>query len=653
MNILAELRTRFDLALSPFTNTPSSYLGMIQPVHNSRFGDYQANCAMPLAAQITQAPLDIAKGIVSRLDVSDLCLEPEIAGRGFINLRLRDDWLTSQINSLARDHHLGVEMVSSPRTIVVDYSGPNIAKPMHVGHLRSTVIGDALYKILKFKGHKVISDNHLGDWGTQFGMIIYGYKHFIDRDAYSSDPVSELARLYRLVNQLCTFHETEQELPSLYQQLNQKEAAVSIAKVAHSKGNENAHEDVKRIGAEIAELSEKIAECKQKLMVVDKDKSLRELAAAHTEICVETRRETARLHAGDKTNLQLWHEFLPKCIDALNAVYDRMKIRFDMMLGESYFQPYLADIVNDLLVKGIARESEDAVCVFVKDNSAPFIIKKADGAFTYASTDLGTIKYRLDELKADIILYVVDARQSEHFVLLFDTTKRWGYRTPELRHIIFGSVLGKDKKPFRTREGGIIGLESLIDEAIRRARQIVDESDDAKPNGAELSEDERAKVAEAVGLGGIKYADLKHNRESDYIFSWDKMLATTGDSSTYIQYAHARICGIFRKAGLSQDEIRARHSHIAIVQPEERALALQLLRFSEAVDGVCADYRPNILTHFLFELSNAFTGFYNKCSVMKEADVEIQGGRLALCELTARMLHDGLQLIGVDACERM
>jgi arginyl-tRNA synthetase len=333
-------------------------------------------------------------------------------------------------------------------------------------------------------------------------------------------------------------------------------------------------------------------------------------------------------------------------------VYDRLHITFDMTLGESAYQDQLADVVRSLEERGIAVESEGATCVFVEDNAAPFIVRKSDGAYTYATSDLATIRYRAETLNGQEFLYVVDARQGEHFKLLFATARRWGYDLLDLRHVSFGTILGEDKRPFKTRSGDTVGLESLLDEAVQRARRIVDDNDDGKET-PELDDAARAAVAETVGIGGIKYADLRHNRESDYVFSWDKMLAVTGDTATYIQYSYARICGIFRKGSINRETLRRTAPAIQLQSGAERRLAVLLLRFPESVEAAIEDCRPHFMTQYVFTLADAFTSFYEECPVLKEPDEHLRGSRLVLCDLTARMLKKCLWLLGIDTCEQM
>ncbi|MCA9016395.1 MAG: arginine--tRNA ligase [Planctomycetaceae bacterium] len=640
--------------MAEWTDDPSSVIEMLKASQDPRFGDYQANFAMPLANRIEgTSPRDLATQIVAKVDLSDFCEPLEVAGPGFINIKLKQSSLEEQTQQLVTDERLGVAATETPQKVVVDFSAPNVAKPMHVGHLRSTVIGDANYRVLQFLGHDVVGDNHIGDWGTQFGMIIFGYKHFLNEAAFQDDPVHELARLYRLVNQLSDYHSTKQAVPLRQNDLEQLEDRLQTLETTADQTDKKVQKQLKKMKSDIGERKSELTSMQEKLTDLEQNEDLKSKAIAFPDIARLAREETARLHAGDADNLALWNQFLPECLDAIQTVYDRLDIHFDMALGESFYHPMLAEVVEDLKQKGLAEESQGAICVFVEGFKAPFIVQKQDGAFTYATTDLATIKYRAETLKADRVLYVVDSRQSEHFQLLFATVKAWGFTNLELQHVSFGSVLGKDGRPLKTRAGDNVGLESLLDESIQRAHAIVVENDEAKPDGPELSEAERRQIAEVVGLGGIKYADLKHNRDSDYMFDWDKMLANRGDTATYMQYAYARVCGIFRKGEIDRETLRENQTDLRLQDETERALALQINRYSEILESVGVEARPNYLTNYLFELSNLFSSFYNQCHVLKAEEEQVKTSRLLLCDLTARVIEHGLSLLGIRTCERM
>ena len=656
MNILDELRSRFEPVLAEWTNDPSSVIEMLKASQDAKFGDYQANFAMPLAAKLEGVkPRDLAVQIADKVDLSDFCEPLEVAGPGFINIKLKQDWLEGLTQQLVADERLGVSVTESPQKVIVDFSAPNVAKPMHVGHLRSSVIGDANYRVLKFLGHAVVGDNHIGDWGTQFGMIIFGYKHFLDEEAFQQSSVTELARLYRLVNQLSDYHANKNTVPTLQNEIEQLEDKLKTLEETIDQSDKKAQKQLKKLKSDIGERKSELTSMQEKLVELEQNEDLNSKAIAFPEIARLARDETAKLHAGDAENLELWKQFLPECLDAIQVVYDRLDIHFDLTLGESYYQPMLADVVADLKQKGLAQESQGAICVFAEGLKAPSIVQKQDGAFTYATTDLATIKYRVEELNADRILYVVDSRQSEHFQLLFATVKQWGFTDLELQHVSFGTILGKNKRPYKTRSGDTVGLESLLDESIQRAYTIVTKNDEAKRDGPELNETERQQIAESVGLGGIKYADLKHNRDSDYVFDWDKMLANRGDTATYMQYAYARVCGIFRKGNIDREALRTEQSLLQLTEESERALALQINRYSETLESVAIEARPNYLTNYLFELANLFSTFYNdeNCQVLKAEDKEVKTSRLLLCDLTASVIEHGLSLLGIRTCERM
>jgi arginyl-tRNA synthetase len=610
MSILPELKERFRSALCGLVDDPAELLELIRRSQDPKFGDYQANFAMSLGKRLRRPPRDVAAEVVGRLDLADLCQPPEIAGPGFINLRVKDQWLIERLAAAVTDPRLGIAPVVGPRTFVVDYSAPNVAKPMHVGHIRSTVIGDALCRILRFLGHTAISDNHIGDWGTQFGMILYGYKHFLDRGAYEANPVEELARLYRLVRR--RMDEQEEQEGSPHTPCADREAD-------ETKGSSlSAHE-----------------------------------ACGPPSIQAAVLAETAKLHAGDAENRRLWQEFLPYCEDEIQRMYRRLDVQFDHTLGESFYEDRLAPLVDELLARKIARHSEGAVCIFLEGQKVPMIVRKKDGAFLYGTTDLATIRYRMETWRPDAILYVVDHRQSLHFQQLFAAAGLLGYKDVELQHVSFGTVLGDDGRPFKTRSGDTVGLEGLLDEAVRRAAEIVAANDDAKPDGPELSAPERRQIAETVGIAALKYADLSQNRTSDYVFSYDKMLAMNGNTATYMQYAYARVRSIFAKGSVDVESLRTSGAPILLGSPAERALGLELLRFSEALELAVADYRPNQLTAYLFDLANRYSTFFEQCHVLRAETDQLRQSRLLLCDLTARTIQKGLDLLGIKVVEKM
>jgi len=572
MNLLDRLRQSF-AAATPEGGDPAVFAAAVRPSTDPRFGDYQANGCMALAKSLKLNPRELAQRVASSVNLEPLASTPEVAGPGFLNVRLEDAWLSDALGELLNDPKLGLQPPANPQTVVVDYSSPNVAKPMHVGHIRSTVIGESLARIFEALGHKVIRDNHLGDWGSQFGMILWGWKNHRDEERFASEPVAELARLYRLAQS----------------KIKAEEPGVEEA----------------------------------------------------------TRAETAKLHAGDPENRQLWERFMPYCLKALEAVYERLGVRFDVQLGESFYDPFLAEVVSDLDARGLAQQSEGATVVFVEGIKAPFIVRKRDGAFNYATTDLATIKYREETWKPDLVLYVVDHRQGDHFKQLFAVARMWGYDRTRLEHVAFGTILGTDRRPFKTRDGDVVGLESLLDEGVAEAFKVVSEA------SADLDLDEQKRVAEVVGLGAIKYADLSQNRQSDYVFDWKKMLAMNGNTGAYLQYAYARNMSIFRKGGFTPESIRSQQPRIALTHPAERALGLRLLRLPETLELAGSELKPNILADYLFDLANAYSSFFEECPVLKAESDERRASRLALIDLTARTLKFGLNLLGIEVVDRM
>ena len=551
-------------------------------LRRSAHADYQANVAMALGKRLGRPPREVAQTILDHLDVADLCSRTEIAGPGFINLHLRDDYLARELADTATGDRLGLPS-PPPETVVIDYSSPNVAKEMHVGHLRSTVIGDALARTLEALGHRVIRQNHLGDWGTPFGMLI---EHLIDLGAASGAPGdAELA---------------------------------------------------------IRDLDEFYREARAKF---DADPAFADRA----------RRRVVLLQGGDEPTLALWRRLIAASTRYFDAVYRRLGVTLTDrdIAGESLYNPELPRVIAELQQQGLARESDGALCVFPpgftnkEGHPLPLIIRKQDGGYGYATTDLAALRYRLSTLGATRVLYVVGAPQNQHLTMIFQTARQAGWLSPPARaeHIAFGSVLGPDKKMFKTRSGGTIKLMELIDEAIERASKVVrDKNPELDPAAADA-------VARAVGLGAVKYVDLSSDRIKDYIFDWTRMLAFDGNTAPYLMYAHARIRSIFRK---TEGEAEAgTPADIVLREPAERALALELLRFGAVVTEVGDTLEPHRLCVYLYELAGAFTGFYEKCPVLRAPDEASRRSRLALCDLSARVLARGLDLLGIEAPERM
>jgi arginyl-tRNA synthetase len=603
MKILDQIQDQFRVALAGLTPDVEKYVAMVKPAQNPQHGDYQANCAMSLAKELGKKPRDVAVQLAERLPLGELLEKPEVAGPGFINLRLSKDWIAARLREMARDERLGVQPATPPRTVVIDYSSPNVAKPLHVGHLRSTIIGDALTRLLRFLGHKVVTDNHLGDWGLQFGMLLYGYKHFRDEEAFKADPVRELARLYKEVRKLIDPAEKVEDKPE--------------------KAREYSPEELER--------------------------SRQVLAAC--------REETTKLHAGDEENLRLWRMFMPWCLEELNQIYRRLDITFDHTLGESYYNPSLPGVVDELLKAGVAQVSDRAVVVFLGEERPPALVRSSHGAYTYTTSDLATIRHRVQSWAPDDILYVVDFRQALHFQNLFEVAWRWGLDKIRLEHVSFGSVLGEDRKPLSTREGGAIELAKLLNEAVERAGQAYEQTrQERRERGEEvpeLSDKERREVEEVVGLGAVKYADLCQNRTSDYVFSWDKMLAMNGNTATYMQYSYARNRSIFRKGGENVEPLRREPPLPSLETLEERALGLKLLQLEETLTAAGAELQPHLITGYLWELSKSFSKFFQECPVLKAETPELRRSRLLLCDLTGRVIQLCLSLLGIRTVERM
>ena len=546
---------------------------LIGPAKNPRFGDYQANVAMSLGKRLGSNPRQVAEKIVEHLDVADLCEPPTIAGPGFINLRLTDAALADHARALAGDAAMGIAPAADPQTVVVDYSSPNVAKEMHVGHLRSTVIGDALVRVLEAAGHRVIRQNHLGDWGTQFGMLI---------ETMADTGVAAGAQ---------TFH--------------------------------------------VGDLNELYRQAKARF---DQDAAFADRA----------RQRVVLLQAGDPDSVNLWHQLVAESQRHFNEAYDRLGVRLadEDVRGESAYNAHLPEVIQALVDAGVARQSEGAIVVFVDGYESPMIVRKRDGGYGYDATDLAALRYRVQQLDADRLIYVTDARQGEHFAKLFDAGRRMGWLdNAAAEHVTFGMVLGEDNRPFKTRSGDTVRLRDLLDEARQRAAAIVAEKN------PDLTEIERQQVARVVGIGAIKYGDLSSDRSRDYVFSWNRMLAMDGNTAPYLQYAYARIRSIFRRGQVDPATLGA--GELTVGDPAERALVLKLAQLPGVVRAVAANLQPHHLCTYLYELATTFSSFYEQCPVLRADDAAARTSRLVLCDLTARALERGLGLLGIDVLERM
>ena len=566
---------------------------LVRPCPDPRFGDYQCNALISLARERRINPRQLAADVLAKLDLSEWCEKVELAGAGFLNFRLKTSALAQALRSATRTEQPFVQKSKQPRTIVIDFSSPNVAKPMHVGHIRSTILGDALARTLRLLGHRVITDNHIGDWGTQFGMLLAGWKTQLNPAALARDALAELERVYKLISAQC-----DEKNPEFQPELRDR-----------------------------------------------------------------VRRELVKLQQGDAENLGIWREMLELSRLQFDAVYGRLNVKFDHTLGESFYHPRLQSVVEELLAKGIARQSEGAVCVFsdgtLPPQDDPFLIhrdgqwmpnpglvQKRDGAFNYATTDLATLDYRLQTWRPDEIIYITDGRQQLHFKQVFAAFRRWRpHAKVKLAHVWFGSILGEDGKPLKTRSGDTVKLADLLDEAEERAFQLVAR---LRP---ELAEAERRAIARVVGIGAVKYADLLPNRQGDYVFSWDRMLALEGHTAPYLLYAYTRTQSLARKARES-GVTAADASELKLGASEEVALAKHLLKFGLVLDAVSEDYRPNFLCNYLYELAGLLSRFWEGCPVLKSAEPE-RTSRLMLTNLTGLVLKQGLEVLGLETTDQM
>ncbi len=548
-----------------------------------QFGDYQANGVMGAAKKLKTNPRELATKVVENLDLDGIADKIELAGPGFINIHLDKEWLATQLNLVANDNHIGVTQRATPQTVVVDYSAPNLAKEMHVGHLRSTIIGDAVVKALEFRGDKVIRQNHMGDWGTQFGMLI---AHLSDKLA--SDEVAETALA---------------DLENFY-----REAKVRF----------------------------------------DEEEGFADRARA----------DVVKLQSGDADSAKLWQQFIDISIAHSEEIYTTLNVslkRSDIM-GESAYNDDLSTVIDELMASEIAIEDQGAKVVFIDEmankdgDPSVFIVQKSGGGFLYATTDLSACRYRSGKLKADRIIIFTDARQALHFKQVEIVARKAGFLPEQVGydHCPFGMMMGNDGKPFKTRTGGTIKLAELLDEAVVRASDLI------KEKNPEITAQDLAEISTKVGIGAVKFADLSKNRTSDYIFNWKTMLSFEGATAPYLQYAYSRIQSIFNKAESSKAELTKFSESIQIIEPQEKALALKLLQLEDVIDAVISECTPNLLCNYLYELASLYMSFYEACPILKEGiNLEIKESRLALCDLIAKTLKQGLDILGIEVMERM
>ncbi|MEI2264122.1 arginine--tRNA ligase [Erwinia sp. CGal63] len=576
MNIQALLTDKVSQAMIA-AGAPANCEPQVRQSAKAQFGDYQANGIMAVAKTLGKAPRQLAEEVLKHLDLQGIVSKVEVAGPGFINLFLDADWLAAQVDSVTDAPRLGVAPVE-PQTIVIDYSAPNVAKEMHVGHVRSTIIGDAAVRTLSFLGHNVIRANHVGDWGTQFGMLI-AFLEKQQNEAHEEIALSDLEAFYR---------------------------------------------EAKR--------------------TYDEDPAFAERARGYV----------VKLQGGDEYCRKMWKRLVDITMSQNQKIYDRMNVTLtrDDVMGESLYNDMLPGIVADLKEKGLAVESEGATVVFLDEyknkDGEPMgvIVQKKDGGYLYTTTDIACAKYRYETLHADRVLYYIDSRQHQHLQQAWTIVRKAGYvpASVPLEHHAFGMMLGKDGKPFKTRAGGTIKLSDLLDEAVERATKLVSEKNPDMPA------DELAKLANTVGIGAVKYADLSKSRTTDYVFDWDNMLAFEGNTAPYMQYAYTRVLSVFRKAGIEEAAVTGK---TVITEAREAALAVRLLQFEETVTQVARDGTPHVMCAYLYDLAGLFSGFYEHCPILSAEDEATKQSRLKLALLTAKTLKQGLDTLGIETVERM
>ena len=564
----AWLKAGFEKA---FSGTGQSFEGIAAVATSSpEFGDYQCNAAMGLAKALKKAPFDIARTAVGAFAPHAAVEKAEVVKPGFINLHLRADWLAGRVEEMAGDGKLCVPELGKGRTVVIDYSSPNVAKPMHIGHIRSTIIGNSIDRMHRYLGYRVISDNHIGDWGTQFGILIMGYRNFVDRDALARAPIEELERVY-----VKSYEQTKADKSWL-------------------------------------------------------------------DSC---RHELVKLQSGDADNLALWREFVRLSLDEFARIYERLGVSFDHVRGESHYSDKLKGVVELLEKKGLAVPSEGATVVFLEEEKLPpAIVRKSDGAFNYTTSDVATVLARVEEFGPERIVYVTDERQQLHFRQIFALCRRLGVSSG-LEHVWFG-LMRLPEGTFSTREGNVIRLERLLDEAESRALKIVEESSPG------LTPAQRKEIARAVGIGAVKYADLSQNPQTTVTFTWDKALALDGNSGPYLQYACARIASVRDKYVERFPGGNPDASPIRFTEPVERLLALKLARFPEILARAARGYKPSVLTDYLYDLAQAYSTFYQNVPFLKAPD-GVRESRVRLCGVVAQVLGTGLHLLGIDTPPRI
>ncbi|VGO18463.1 arginine--tRNA ligase [Pontiella sulfatireligans] len=542
----------------------------VSPTNNDKFGDYQCNAAMSLAKTVGKAPRQIAQEFADAAVLPDFVEKIEIAGPGFINFFLSNHALAAYLQSLENDPHLGAEQVGQGKTVIVDYSSPNVAKPMHIGHIRSTVIGNAIDRLYRYLGYNVIADNHLGDWGTQFGLMMVGFRNFVDEDALKAAPVEELERVY-------------------------------VASYNMSK----------------------------------EDASWREQAKA----------ELVKLQQGDAENRALWEKFIELSIEEFNTIYNRLGVKFDLYRGESFYNDRLPKMIQSLEEKDLAKESDGALIVGLEEDGMPIcIVRKSDGGYNYATTDLATVEARIEEFDPERIIYVTDERQQLHFKQFFTISEKLGMNA-NLVHVWFG-LMRLPEATFSTREGNVIKLAALLDEAEVRALEMV------KSSSPEMPEEQQRDLAKAIGIGAIKYTDLSQNPQSLVTFTWEKALNMQGNSAPYLQYAYARISSVYDKFHATYPEIELEKCSINIEHEIERRLAIKLSRFPAAIRAAADNYSPNILAEYLYDLAQIYSSFYQNVPFLK-AEEGVRESRIRICQTTAAILKQGLGLLGIETRERI